>query len=51
MKKLILLLILAFVMCGCMRQHIKDYGIVEKVELKEVTFTDGSPTTIHGYFK
>jgi hypothetical protein len=28
-----------------MRQHIKDYGIVEKVELKEVTFTDGSPTT------
>ena len=44
MKKLILLA-LVFVMCSCMKQYIKDYGIVKKVELKEVEYTDGSPTT------
>ena len=34
MKKLILLLALAFVMCGCnIHPHITDYGIVEQVEL------------------
>lgn len=36
MKKLILLLTLAFVMCGCnMHPHITDYGVVEQVELYE----------------
>lgn len=36
MKKLILLLALAFVMCGCnMHPHITDYGVVEQVELYE----------------
>ena len=38
MKKLILLLVLALVMCGCMKQYIKDCGIVKKVELKEVNY-------------
>jgi uncharacterized protein YcfL len=34
MKKLILLLALAFVMCGCnTHPHITDYGVVEQVEL------------------
>lgn len=45
MKKLILLLALAFVMCGCMKQYIRDYGIVEKVELEETKFINGCPTT------
>lgn len=27
-----------------MKQHIKDYGVVEKVELEEVKFTDGTTT-------
>ena len=36
MKKLILLLALVFVICGCdMHPHITDYGVVEQVELYE----------------
>jgi len=36
MKKLILLLALAFVMFGCnMHPHITDYGVIEQVELYE----------------
>jgi uncharacterized protein YcfL len=36
MKKLILLLTLAFIMCGCnAHPHITDYGVVEQVELYE----------------
>ena len=39
MKKLIVLA-LAFVMCGC-KQYVRDYGIVEKVELEKSLFIDG----------
>lgn len=36
MKKLILLLAIVFVMCGCnMHPHITDYGVVKQVELYE----------------
>lgn len=36
MKKLIVLLTLAFVMCGCnVQPHVTDYGVVEQVELYE----------------
>lgn len=36
MKKLILLLAISFIMCGCnMHPHITDYGVVEQVELYE----------------
>ena len=45
MKKLILFLALALVMCGCMKQHIRDYGVVEKVELEETKFTDNGKIT------
>lgn len=33
MKKLILLLALAFVMCGCCNQYVTDCGIVEGVKI------------------
>ena len=40
MKKLLLLLALVFVMCGC-KQYITNYGVVEKVELQQMSFVNG----------
>ena len=46
MKKLILLLTLAFVLCGCnSHPHITDYGVVEKVELYETKKISTNYTT------
>lgn len=44
MKKLILLLALVFVMCGC-EQHVSDYGVVESIELFESTKVSNNYTT------
>ena len=46
MKKLILLLALAFVICGCNQHpHITDYGIVEQVEVHKNTKISTNYTT------
>lgn len=45
MKKLILLLALAFVMYGCMHPRITDYGVVRQVELFESTKNSTNYTT------
>lgn len=39
MKKLILLLALIFVMCGCYNQYVTDCGIVECVEINNGLFS------------
>lgn len=44
MKKLIILLALAFVMCGCQQYIIEGYDVVEKIELKETHFIEGYNT-------
>jgi len=39
MKKLIILLALAFVMCGCCNQYVTDCGIVEGVEINNGVYS------------
>lgn len=46
MKKLIILLAFAFVLCGCnMHPHITDYGVVRQIELFESTKNSTNYTT------
>ena len=40
MKKIILLLALAFVMCGCCNQYVTDCGIVEGVEINNGGYSE-----------
>lgn len=43
MKKIILLLLIMFSICGC-TQEITDFGIVTKVESKKESFVNGYTT-------
>lgn len=43
--KVLFLLALAFVMCGCMKQYIiEEYGVVEGIKCEEHRFVDGVST-------
>ena len=50
MKKLILLLALAFVMCGCLNQYVTDFGIVEGVEINNGLYSGKYIVTISDDF-
>lgn len=43
MKKIILLLLIILGICSC-KQEVKDFGIVIKVELYNMKFSDGYKT-------
>lgn len=43
MKKIILLLLITLSICSC-KQEVKDFGIVQKVELYNIKFSNGYKT-------